>query len=70
MRLKLFKIQVISKFEQKCKIGRKEFLRGKLYYEDGITYAQINGEPGAGVLTSLSGADAVSYTHLTLPTKA
>ena len=32
---------------------------GKLYYEDGITYAQINGEPGAGVLTSLSGANGL-----------
>ena len=58
-KIDLFKIQVISKFEQKCKIGRKEFLRGKLYYEDGITYAQINGEPGAGVLTSLSGANGL-----------
>ena len=55
----LFKIQAISKFEQKCKIGRKEFLRGKLYYKDSISYVEINGEPGAGVLTSLSGANGL-----------
>ena len=55
----LFKIQAISKFEQKCKVGRKEFLRGKLYYKNNISYVEINGEPGAGVLTSLSGANGL-----------
>ena len=52
----IIKVQAISNFNQKCKFGRKEFLRGKLIYRNHSIIAEINGKPGAGVLTSLSGA--------------
>ena len=52
----ILKVQAISNFNQKCKSGRKEFLRGKLIYRNKSIFAEINGKPGAGVLTSLSGA--------------
>ena len=52
----IIKVQAISNFNQKCKSGRKEFLRGRLIYRNQSIFAEINGKPGAGVLTSLSGA--------------
>ena len=52
----IIKVQAISNFNQKCKFGRKEFLRGKLIFSNHSIFAEINGKPGAGVLTSLSGA--------------
>ena len=55
----IIKIPAIAQFNQKCKIGRKEFLRGKLFYKNNTSYVKINGKPGAGVLTSLSGANGL-----------
>ena len=55
----IIKMPAIAQFNQKCKIGRKEFLRGKLFYKNNTYYVKINGKPGAGVLTSLSGANGL-----------
>ena len=55
----IIKMPAIAQFNQKCKIGRKEFLRGKLFYKNNTSYVKINGKPGAGVLTSLSGANGL-----------
>ena len=55
----LFKVQAISEFEHKSKLGRKEFLRGKMFQKNNINYIKINGKPGAGVLTSLSGSNGL-----------
>ena len=55
----LFKVQAISEFEHKGKLGRKEFLRGKMFQKNNINYVKINGKPGAGVLTSLSGSNGL-----------
>ena len=55
----LFKVQAFSEFKHKSKLGRKEFLRGKAFSKNKMTYVKINGKPGAGVLTSLSGANGL-----------
>ena len=55
----LFNVQAISEFEHKSKLGRKEFLRGKMFQKNNINYVKINGKPGAGVLTSLSGSNGL-----------
>ena len=52
-------INAYAQFNQKCRLGRKEFLRGKLFSQNGKLFVDINGKPGAGVLTSLSGADGL-----------
>ncbi len=56
---KLFNVHAISEFEHKSKLGRKEFLRGKMFQKNNINYVKINGKPGAGVLTSLSGSNGL-----------
>ena len=53
------RINTFANFNHKSKFGRREFLRGKLIQQKNQICADINGKPGAGVLSSLSGADGL-----------
>ena len=51
----IIKVQAISNFNQNANLEER-ILRGKLIFSNHSIFAEINGKPGAGVLTSLSGA--------------
>ena len=53
------RISAIANFDQKSKLGRREFLRGKFIKIKNKILVDINGKPGAGVLSSFSGADGL-----------
>ena len=55
----IFKISGFSNFTHKSKFGRREFLRGKLEFLNDRIYISIHGKPGAGVLSSVTGADGI-----------
>ena len=46
-------------FSHSSKAGRAEYLRARLAVKDGIQIAMLNGRSGAGVLSSLIGADGL-----------
>jgi len=41
------------------KIGRAEYLRAKIVNEDTNTFITLHGRKGAGVISSLTGADGI-----------
>jgi molybdopterin molybdotransferase len=52
--------QVLADFSHKKKIDRREYVRARLFTgDDGISRAQKHGAGGAGVLSSLVGADGL-----------
>jgi molybdopterin molybdotransferase len=52
--------QVLADFSHKKKVDRREYVRARLFTgDDGISRAQKHGAGGAGVLSSLVGADGL-----------
>ena len=56
---KPFYVFLPSGFEHKKKIGRTEFLRCKIMIKDNTSKIFIHGRRGAGVISSLTGADGL-----------
>ena len=54
-----FYVFLPSGFEHKKKIGRTEYLRCKIMTKDNISKIFIHGRKGAGVISSLIGADGL-----------
>ena len=52
-------IKLPSGFEHNKKIGRAEYLRAKIVNEDAKTFITLHGRKGAGVISSLTGADGI-----------
>ena len=48
-----------SDFDHKKRSGRAEFLRAKLINRDHSTFVKLHGRKGAGVISSLTGADGI-----------
>ena len=48
-----------SGFTHNKKIGRAEYLRAKIINENEKTFITIHGRKGAGVISSLTGADGI-----------
>ena len=48
-----------SGFEHRKKIGRTEYLRCKIVTKDNVSKIFIHGRKGAGVISSLTGADVL-----------
>ena len=52
-------IRLPSGFEHNKKTGRAEYLRAKIINEDAKTFITLHGRKGAGVISSLTGADGI-----------
>jgi molybdopterin molybdotransferase len=52
-------IKLPSGFEHNKKIGRAEYLRAKIVNENTNTFITLHGRKGAGVISSLTGADGI-----------
>ena len=54
-----FTIKLPSDFEHKKKPGRAEYLRAKIVNKDNSSFITLHGKKGAGVISSLTGADGL-----------
>ena len=54
-----FTIKLPSDFEHKKKPGRAEYLRAKIVNRDNSSFITLHGKKGAGVISSLTGADGL-----------
>ena len=52
-------IKIPSGFNFKKKQGRTEYLRGKIISEENSNFLTVHGRKGAGVISSLTGADGI-----------
>jgi len=54
-----FIIKLPSDFDHKKRAGRAEYLRAKVVNKDNNSYIRLHGRKGAGVISSLTGADGL-----------
>ena len=52
-------IKIPSGFNFKKRQGRTEYLRGKIISEENSSFVTVHGRKGAGVISSLTGADGI-----------
>ena len=52
-------VKIPSGFEHKKRKGRAEYLRAKIISNDNGDFLKIHGRKGAGVISSLTGADGI-----------
>ena len=52
-------VKIPSGFEHKKRKGRAEYLRAKIISKDNGDFLKIHGRKGAGVISSLTGADGI-----------
>jgi molybdopterin molybdotransferase len=57
--LEPLEIKLPSAFEHNKRIGRAEYLRAKIVNDGKDTMIKLHGRKGAGVISSLTGADGI-----------